>query len=388
MPPPETPYTADEAARGAHVLQLTGYSGLRTCNIGTARWVHQSAAFAVGGYDWVLRFYLDGDDEPGSEGYVTLKLVLFTSHARVRASFNLGLVDHATGRPAFQPLDVTAVFDTTPGHRGRKHSSHGRPRLMTRCELEASPAYLHDDAVAVACVVTVVSGSTTRRARSAPPDIPLPEPEPDLPQHIGELLVSQDGADVTFDVDGEAFAAHRIILAARSPVFEEELYGSPAMETDAHHHVTVRDMRPAVFRALLHFIYTDSVPAMGDLGTDETRELIQHLLVAADRYDMDRLRVVCEHILARIIQEETVASTLVLADRHRCDRLKQACVDFMASSDQVGDDAARSNGEDDRRKENRANITKSAFDYVSVQKRPIQDGIQTKHLYCPDDVKQ
>ena len=99
--------------------------------------------------------------------------------------------------------------------------------------------------------------------------------------------------DVTFMVSGEAFPAHRAVLAGRSPVFEAELYGSSSTtETDAHT-VTVRDMRPVTFRALLHFIYTDSLPAMSHLGMDEMRELLQHLLAAADRYATDRLKVMC-----------------------------------------------------------------------------------------------
>ncbi|RLN04402.1 TRAF transcription factor [Panicum miliaceum] len=201
--------------------------------------------------------------------------------------------------------------------------------------LDASPAYLRDD--------TVVSGATMPPRSRCAPEVEVPEP--DLPWHIGELLVSREGAEVTFDVDGEAFAAHGFILAARSPVFEAEIYGPATRETDTRR-ITVPDMRPAVFRALLHFIYTDSLPAMGDLGSDEMRDLVGDLLAAADRYTMDRLKVVCEHILARALRLESVASILVLADRHRCNRLRDACIHFIAHSDEMGDDAAKGIEED------------------------------------------
>jgi speckle-type POZ protein len=49
-----------------------------------------------------------------------------------------------------------------------------------------------------------------------------------------------------------------------------------------------------VFRSLLHFIYTDSLPEIDD--RDRTA-MAQHLLVAADQYGMERLKSICEYVL-------------------------------------------------------------------------------------------
>ena len=51
---------------------------------------------------------------------------------------------------------------------------------------------------------------------------------------------------------------------------------------------------------------------------------MQHLLVAADRYGLDRLRLMCEGKLCRGIDARTVATTLALAEQHRCAHLKDA----------------------------------------------------------------
>jgi speckle-type POZ protein len=64
---------------------------------------------------------------------------------------------------------------------------------------------------------------------------------------------------VRFLVEGRTFAAHRCVLAARSPVFSAELYGG-MKESDTAHPVQVDEMRADVFKNLLHFIYTDSLP--------------------------------------------------------------------------------------------------------------------------------
>ncbi|XBI94763.1 hypothetical protein VPH35_031344 [Triticum aestivum] len=92
-------------------------------------------------------------------------------------------------------------------------------------------------------------------------------------------------------------------------------------------------MQPAVFKALLHFIYTDSLPAMVDPGCNDYREIVMHLLVAADRYAMERLKVICESILCNNIEAKTVVTTLALADQHHCHRLNDACVQFIYSLD-------------------------------------------------------
>lgn len=88
---------------------------------------------------------------------------------------------------------------------------------------------------------------------------------------------------------------------------------------------------------------------MSHLRMDEMRELVQHLLAAANRYATDRLKVMCEHILARTLHVENAATTLVLADRHGCDRLKHASIHFMSSSSdksKMGEDVATGIEED------------------------------------------
>jgi speckle-type POZ protein len=121
----------------------------------------------------------------------------------------------------------------------------------------------------------------------------------------------------------------------RSPVFEAELFG--LMRETTMPCVTIQDMQPAVFKALLHFIYTDSLPDLDDLEGDDKCEMHRHLLVAADRYAMDRLKMICQSILGKNLNVENVATTLALADQHNCDKLKDVCVEFIASSDKMDD---------------------------------------------------
>jgi speckle-type POZ protein len=114
-------------------------------------------------------------------------------------------------------------------------------------------------------------------------------------------------------------------------VFRAELYG-PMRETAAEF-IEIEDMQPEVFRSLLHFVYTDSLPAaMDELEGDDHGEMVRHLLAAADRYAMYRLKMVCQSVLSEKIDVQTVATTLALADQHSCDMLKDVCLEFIDSS--------------------------------------------------------
>jgi speckle-type POZ protein len=68
------------------------------------------------------------------------------------------------------------------------------------------------------------------------------------------------------------------------------------MKEKAATRVKVDDMEPSIFEALLlHFVYTDTLPdgdgGGGGVATDDDKDRnvpMQHLLVAADRYGLDR----------------------------------------------------------------------------------------------------
>ncbi|CAN6281702.1 unnamed protein product [Urochloa humidicola] len=132
----------------------------------------------------------------------------------------------------------------------------------------------------------------------------------------------------------------------RSPVFKAELFGP--MRDREMKAITIEDMQPFVFKALLHFIYKDSLPTMDDLHLDaeeeDKEEVVKHLLVAADRYAMERMKLLCERILCKKLNVETVATTLALADKHHCNMLKDMCIQYIISSSNRMDDVMASQG--------------------------------------------
>ncbi|CAO2206172.1 unnamed protein product [Urochloa humidicola] len=311
-----------EAETGTHLFKIVGYTLKKGFGVGKSI---ESGTFTVGGYDWAIRFYPDGVDK-STEEYAIIYLLLSSKNAEVRASYGLSLIKQTTGlAEKLYSATTTRVFNSS---NGICCSQWTLIDMISKLE-NKSGGYIVDDCLAIECTVTVIKESWVETTG----DFEIKVPPSDLSEHFGKLLLEEEGANVTFTVGGETFHAHKIVLATRSPVFKAQLYGQ--MKDRRARRLTVEDIQPDVFKALLQFIYTDSLPEWGDLDAKEYCEISRHLLAAADRYAMDRLKLLCASNLVEYLDAENVATTLALADQHNCDRLKEVCIEFMASSDEM-----------------------------------------------------
>ncbi|CAM0911931.1 unnamed protein product [Alopecurus aequalis] len=93
--------------------------------------------------------------------------------------------------------------------------------------------------------------------------------------------------------------------------------------------ITLQEMAPATFRIMLRFMYTDVLPGEDELGGSPL-EIFQDLLAAADRYALDRLKLMCAQKLLENVTVDTVATMLACAETYNCPELKNKCLDFFA----------------------------------------------------------
>ncbi|TVU42645.1 hypothetical protein EJB05_09064, partial [Eragrostis curvula] len=307
-------------AQGTHAFEIVDYTLQK--GIGVGNFV-RSGTFTVGGYDWAIRFYPDGFTDY-TKGRAAVYLELMNEDAEVRALYDLRLVNQASGskESISSETDPTALGSSNGGTT---------PALIERSNLELESAgYIVDDCLTIECHLTVVGSAKVSKANGG---LGIEVPPSELSENFGKLLFDEETADVVFIVEGEIFPAHKLVLAARSPVFKAEFHGQMKERTEQC--VTVEDVKPDVFKALLYFAYTDLMPEWGDLSDDEYIETVRHLLVAADRYAMDRLKLLCASILLDYLDAENVATTLALADQSNCPSLMDVCIEFMASIDQM-----------------------------------------------------
>ncbi|XP_073356831.1 uncharacterized protein [Aegilops tauschii subsp. strangulata] len=137
---------------------------------------------------------------------------------------------------------------------------------------------------------------------------------------------------------------HNLINLLHSKSFMAQLFGPMKEGTSTPGVIHIKDMEAKAFKALLDFIYTDSFP---DMEGDEMSEAMEEeqeekstddeiwlqwlhdLLVAADRYDIQWLKCICEKQMSKKIGVRSVMSTLALAEQHHCQGLKEACFKFI-----------------------------------------------------------
>ncbi|CAL5011131.1 unnamed protein product [Urochloa decumbens] len=323
-----------EASCATHVFEVPNYSLRR--DLGVRGFFLRSATFHAGGCAWSLRVYPCGYVSPD---HMAVMLELMTGDAVVTASHDMGLAvpdDASEGHyPAIE--SETAEFNTRCRVEGFMPSCWLVDEFIGISELEASP-FLRGDRLVLECSVRVIKATLTV-------DGELTVPPSELSEDMGRLMDGGDGADVTFDVQGESFRAHRNVLMVRTtPAFRAMLEG-PTKDDGFMNLVPVDDVKPAVFEAVLRYVYTDRLrlrQAMDELSKDSRVEMAHGLLAAANRFDMGRFKILCEQTLSKSLEVETVAATLVLTERYNCAGLRDACIEFMISGRM--DDVAATEG--------------------------------------------
>ncbi len=205
-----------ETVNGSHHFTINGYSLAK--GMGVGKYI-ASESFSVGGYQWAIYFYPDGKNAEDSSLYVSVFIALASEGTDVRALFELTLLDQSGKGKHKVHSHFDRSLESGPYTLKYRGSMWGYKRFFKRANLETSD-FLKGDSLAITCTVGVVVSST-----QGPRLYSIPVPEPDLGQHFGMLLESGEGTDVVFEVDGEIFHAHKLVLAARSPVFKAQLFG-------------------------------------------------------------------------------------------------------------------------------------------------------------------
>ncbi|KAK3145039.1 hypothetical protein QOZ80_4AG0321870 [Eleusine coracana subsp. coracana] len=284
-------------------------------------------SFSIGHTKWESRWSVSYDD-------VSFRLLLLADgHTcdceSLDGRFKFSLLDRAG-----QPVPSRTQASSLQNWSNRGSWEWTCAKFITKGDRDR-PEYVGDDhCFTVRCDVAIRPS-----AAAAGESVGAAVPSSDLHRHLGTLLAEKQGADVTFQMvaGGETFAAHRCVLAARSPVFRAQLFGHMKEskqcmgEDDVRVPIPIDDMDAEVFGALLTFIYTDSLPAEPDDNDDEVMARYQHFLAAADRYGLERMKLMCQEKLCKHIRASSVASMLALAERHCCRGLKEACFEFLSS---------------------------------------------------------
>ena len=174
---------------------------------------------------------------------------------------------------------------------------------------------------------------------------PVSIPPPSLVMDLQKLINHEEFSDVTFLVEGKEIYANRSILAVRSEYFRVMLFSggmreslraaAPALEegammdTDAggtpaaaSPPIEIQDVSHSVFLKVLEYLYTDTVK-------DLPLETGIHLLIASERFMLDRLKALCEDQIRRDVNVTNVIGILVASHQHNAAGLKDIALEFI-----------------------------------------------------------
>nr|XP_020183400.1 BTB/POZ and MATH domain-containing protein 3-like [Aegilops tauschii subsp. strangulata] len=295
--------------RGTHQFDIVGYSQRKHLGSVADKYcftIIRSGAFSAGGHTWELGCWFDYKGELSS---ISLELVSLRITKDVVAKASLRIEDPlGESPPAVWRSGGSNVFSISTTATSGMTWKLSVPRAF----LAHESSYVRDDRLTIHCTVYVIIEACTPTTEDMPP-----------------LCMTE-------------IRAHKLVLAMQSPVFAAQLRWQ-TNDGAAATRVVIEDMRASTFRAMLRFIYTDELPikptskdqpACKQIYAARRREaMARDLLVAADRYDVERPRLMCENILSESMDTTNVMATLlVVRGRYSCRQLEDSCIEYIASA--------------------------------------------------------
>jgi speckle-type POZ protein len=163
-----------------------------------------------------------------------------------------------------------------------------------------------DDVLTLDVNIEIWQGNTTAV------NFPDVKPLQNLNSQLEKMLTNQTLTDVTLKAKDREFKAHKVVLAATSPVFEAMFKESYKEHKDSY--VNIEDIDINVFEVFLRYLYTGEV--------DKLNEMVSDLLVTADKYDVQPLKEICAQHLAKNVSVKNAVDILALAHRHSIESIK------------------------------------------------------------------
>ncbi|XP_014395844.1 PREDICTED: speckle-type POZ protein-like isoform X2 [Myotis davidii] len=262
---------------------------------------------------WCLRVNPKGlDDE--SKDYLSLYLLLVSCpKSEVRAKFKFSLLN--------AKREETKAMESQRAYRFVQGKDWGFKKFIRRdFLLDEANGLLPDDKLTLFCEHLQHCLQKRRKHCTAHVKnclLPLP-----CKWCCRQVSVVQDSVNISGHTNTNTLKVPECRLAedlARSPVFNAMF--EHEMEESKKNRVEINDVDPEVFKEMMRFIYTGKAPNLDKMA--------DNLLAAADKYALERLKVLCEEALCSNLSVENVADTLVLADLHSAEQLKAQAIDFI-----------------------------------------------------------
>lgn len=285
----------------------------------------QSPTFTTGEegkLKWTLRLYPNGYDN-GSKNFLSLKLCLLSGNWPSNASVALSVArNNRKYNTVHRLADELSTIDDN--RKIKRENYFLVKKLIAICW--SSSYGSSDKTLSITCDMFFYghdinihqeSGlSPTRRIEQIPAIQRLTEFN-----DFEGLMESGEFSDVLVIVGDKDFHVHKNILAARSRVFSAMVQHEMIKQNKGI--VEILDIDAEVMQEVLRFIYTGKVNNLQMLTFD--------LLSAAEKYELQGLKTVCEDVITSTSSVGNIGAILIFLDAHDYDseKLRKSALHFL-----------------------------------------------------------
>jgi len=281
-----------------------------------------SSKFTIRGPDdmvthWKMKLYPKGDT-PEAQGYLSVYLSNQTD-AEVKARYEFTILDGTKNKQNRVKSNFTQ-FKAKP-------DSWGFRKFVDTTSLKSrnTPAqWLPNDCLTIVCDVSIIGAERLVSGSKYPEESPKSLKQKSnrhkqLSQDLEHAFIHKEFCDVQVKCGDKTFDCHQFMLSARSPVFRAMFHADMAEKESKK--VDIQDLHPDVVSEMLTFIYTGNTPNLNRLAGD--------LLAAAEQYQLELLKSICEEKLCSSLEISNSVGHLVLGDLYQASNLKRMALQFV-----------------------------------------------------------
>jgi len=269
---------------------------------------------------WKLKLYPKGDTQEAC-GHLSVYLSNQTD-TPVKARYEFTILDSSKTRQNKVKSQFTE-FKAKPADPWGFRKFINADYLKTR-----ATTWLPDDSLTIVCDVSIVGHEKVLSGSKFPDETGKAFNKnrqkcyKQLSQDLERNFNNTDYADCKIVCRERVFDCHMFMLSSRSPVFSAMFKNN--MEEAASKRVEIKDLSPEVVEQMLFYIYTGNTPNLTQ-GAGE-------LLAAAEKYQLDQLKNMCEEKLCNSTSIENAVANLVLGDMYQAHHLKKMALSFVVKN--------------------------------------------------------
>ena len=146
-------------------------------------------------------------------------------------------------------------------------------------------------------------------------------------KNFEQFFLSKEMSDIQIKCGDKTFEAHQVILSTWSPVFRGMFQAE--MKEKETKTVEIQDLDPDVMLEMLKFFYIGSCNIH---QKNPDPEDVMGLLEAADKYQVDVLKDICEEAMISILEPNNCLRILDCADMYGAQDLKTRAMELVVGN--------------------------------------------------------